>query len=80
MFQNQFYSEILGEALNAGARQKGYHVITSPPRMPTRSDLTLAKAAQSGRDRIVIGMYPDSFDQQMKESRIPIVSIRQLLQ
>ena len=40
MFQNQFYSEILG-SIELCARQKGYHVIISA---------TDGKGAQSGRD------------------------------
>lgn len=72
MFQNQFYSEILG-SIELCARQKGYHVIISATDA-NESYLTLAKERNLD-GIIVIGMYPDSFYQQMKESRIPIVLI-----
>ena len=72
MFQNQFYSEILG-SIELCARQKGYHVIISATDA-NESYLTLAKERNLD-GIIVIGMYPDEFYQQMKESGIPIVLI-----
>ena len=72
MFQNQFYSEILG-SIELCARQKGYHVIISATDA-NESYLTLAKERNLD-GIIVIGMYPDSFYQQMKKSQIPIVLI-----
>lgn len=72
MFQNQFYSEILG-SIELCARQKGYHVIISATDA-NESYLTLAKERNLD-GIIVIGMYPDSFYQQMKQSQIPIVLI-----
>ena len=72
MFQNQFYSEILG-SIELCARQKGYHIIISATDA-NESYLTLA-AERNLDGIIVIGMYPDSFYQQMKKSQIPIVLI-----
>lgn len=72
MFQNQFYSEILG-SIELCARQKGYHVIISATDA-NDSYLTLAKERNLD-GIIVIGMYPDSFYQQMKKSQLPIVLI-----
>ena len=66
MFQNQFYSEILG-SIELCARQKGYHVIISATDA-NESYLTLAKERNLD-GIIVIGMYPDSFYQQMKKSQ-----------
>ena len=72
MFQNQFYSEILG-SIELCARQKGYHVLISATDA-NESYLMLAKERNLD-GIIVIGMYPDSFYQQMKKSQIPIVLI-----
>ena len=65
MFQNQFYSEILG-SIELCARQKGYHVIISATDA-NESYLTLAKERNLD-GIIVIGMYPDSFYQQMRRA------------
>ena len=72
MFQNSFYSEVLG-SIEYHARQNGYHILISATDA-NESYLTLAK--QRNLDGIiVIGMYPDGFYQQMKQSQIPIVLI-----
>ena len=72
MFQNQFYSEILG-SIELCARQRGYHVLISATDA-NESYLTLAKERNLD-GIIVIGMYPDEFYRQMKKSQIPIVLI-----
>lgn len=72
MFQNQFYSEILG-SIELCARQEGYHVLISATDA-NESYLMLAKERNLD-GIIVIGMYPDEFYQQMKKSQIPIVLI-----
>ena len=72
MFQNSFYSEVLG-SIEYYARQKGYHILISATDA-NESYLTLAK--QRNLDGIiVIGMYPDDFYHQMKKTQIPIVLI-----
>ena len=72
MFQNSFYSEVLG-SIEYYARQQGYHILISATDA-NESYLTLAK--QRNLDGIiVIGMYPDEFYQQMKKTHIPIVLI-----
>lgn len=72
MFQNSFYSEVLG-SIEYCARQQGYHILISATDA-NESYLTLAK--QRNLDGIiVIGMYPSEFYQQMKKSQIPIVLI-----
>ena len=72
MFQNSFYSEILG-SIEYYARQKGYHILISATDA-NESYMTLAQ--QRNLDGIiVIGMYPDEFYQQMKKTEIPIVLI-----
>ncbi len=72
MFQNSFYSEVLG-SIEYYARQCGYHILISATDA-NESYLTLAK--QRNLDGIiVIGMYPDEFYQQMKKTQIPIVLI-----
>lgn len=72
MFQNSFYSEVLG-SIEYHARQQGYHILISATDA-NESYLTLAK--QRNLDGIiVIGMYPSEFYQQMKKSQIPIVLI-----
>lgn len=72
MFQNTFYSEVLG-SIEYYARQQGYHILISATDA-NESYLTLAK--QRNLDGIiVIGMYPSQFYQQMKETQIPIVLI-----
>ena len=77
MFQNSFYSEVLG-SIEYHARQQGYHILISATDA-NESYLTLAK--QRNLDGIiVIGMYPSEFYQQMKKSQIPDRADRQLLQ
>ena len=72
MFQNSFYSEVLG-SIEYYARQRGYHILISATDA-NESYLTLAK--QRNLDGIiVIGMYPDEFYHQMKKNQIPIVLI-----
>lgn len=72
MFQNSFYSEVLG-SIEYYARQQGYHILISATDA-NESYLTLAKKRNLD-GIIVIGMYPDDFYQQMKKTRIPIVLI-----
>lgn len=72
MFQNSFYSEILG-SIEYYARQEGYHILISATDA-NESYLTLAKKRNLD-GIIVIGMYPDAFYQQMKKTQIPIVLI-----
>ena len=72
MFQNSFYSEVLG-SIEYYARQQGYHILISATDA-NESYLTLAKKRNLD-GIIVIGMYPDEFYQQMKKTRIPIVLI-----
>lgn len=72
MFQNSFYSEVLG-SIEYYARQNGYHILISATEA-NESYLTLAmKRNLDGI--IVIGMYPDEFYQEMKKIKIPIVLI-----
>lgn len=72
MFQNHFYSEILG-SIEYYARQEGYHILISGTEA-NESYLTLAK--QRNLDGIiVIGMYPSEFYREMKKTQIPIVLI-----
>lgn len=72
MFQNSFYSEILG-SIEYYARQEGYHILISATDA-NESYLTLAK--KRNLDGIIaIGIYPDEFYQQMKKTQIPIVLI-----
>ncbi len=72
MFQNSFYSEVLG-SIEYFARQRGYHILISATDA-NESYLTLAK--QRNLDGIiVIGMYPDAFYHEMKKTQIPIVLI-----
>lgn len=72
MFQNSFYSEVLG-SIEYYARQRGYHILISATDA-NESYLTLAKKRNLD-GIIVIGMYPDDFYQQMKKTQIPIVLI-----
>lgn len=72
MFQNDFYSEILG-SIEFHARQNGYHVIISAT---DANESYLRLARERNLDGIiVIGMYPDEFYRQMKQSHIPIVLV-----
>lgn len=72
MFQNSFYSEILG-SIEYHTRNAGYHVIISATEA-NESYLTLAKKRNLD-GIIVIGMYPSDFYLQMKQSKIPIVLV-----
>lgn len=72
MFQNNFYSEILG-SIELQARKNGYHVIISATDA-NESYLRLAKERNLD-GIIVIGMYPDEFYRQMKQAEIPIVLV-----
>ena len=72
MFQNSFYSEVLG-SIEYYARQQGYHILISATDA-NESYLTLAKKRNLD-GIIVIGMYPDEFYHQMKKTQIPIVLI-----
>ncbi len=72
MFQNSFYSEVLG-SIEYYARQQGYHILISATDA-NESYLTLAKKRNLD-GIIVIGMYPDTFYRQMKKTQIPIVLI-----
>jgi len=72
MLQNDFYSEIIG-SIEYCARQNGYHVIISATDV-NESYLTLARERNLD-GIIVIGMYPDEFYRQMKNTRIPIVLV-----
>ena len=72
MFQNNFYAEILG-SIEFHARQNGYHIIISAT---DANESYLRLARERNLDGIiVIGMYPDEFYRQMKESHIPIVLV-----
>lgn len=72
MFENNFYSEILG-SIEYCARLRGYHVLISASDTNEKY-LTLAKERNLD-GIIVIGMYPDSFYQEIKKSKIPIVLV-----
>ena len=72
MFQNSFYSEVLG-SIEYYARQQGYHILISATDA-NESYLTLAKKRNLD-GIIVIGMHPDEFYHQMKKTQIPIVLI-----
>ena len=72
MFQNSFYSEVLG-SIEYYARLRGYHILISATDA-NESYLTLAKKRNLD-GIIVIGMYPNEFYQQMKKTQIPIVLI-----
>ena len=72
MFQNNFYSEILG-SIEYHARASGYHVLISAT---DANDSYLTLARERNLDGIiVIGMYPDEFYRQMKKTQIPIVLV-----
>lgn len=72
MFQNSFYSEVLG-SIEYYARQNGYHILISAT---DANESYLALAMKRNLDGIiVIGMYPDEFYQEMKKTKIPIVLI-----
>ncbi|MCY1714378.1 LacI family DNA-binding transcriptional regulator [Caproiciproducens galactitolivorans] len=72
MFENNFYSEILG-SIELSARLRGYHVLISAADSNEKY-LTLVK--ERNLDGIIaIGVYPDSFYQEMKKSQKPIVLV-----
>lgn len=72
MFNNPFYSEIIGN-IEYIARTNGYRVLISGVNTD-ESYLNLAK--EHNLDGIiVIGMYPDAFYTQLKNSHIPAVLI-----
>ncbi len=72
MFENHFYSEILG-SIEFEARKYDYHIIISA----TDANESYMKLANERNldGIIVIGMYPDQFYQQMKKTDIPIVLV-----
>lgn len=72
MFQNDFYSEILG-SIEYHARLRGYHVIISG----TNVDENYMKLVQERNlaGVIIIGMYADDFYEQFKKIQIPVVLI-----
>lgn len=72
MFQNDFYSEILG-SIEYQARIRGYHVIISG----TNVDENYMKLVQERNldGVIIIGMYADGFYEQFKKIQIPVVLI-----
>lgn len=72
MFENNFYSEILG-SIEYCARQSGYHVLISATDTNEKY-LTLAKERNLD-GIIVIGIYPNDFYQELKKSNIPIVLV-----
>lgn len=72
MFQNSFYSEVLG-SIEYYARLQGYHILISATDA-NESYLTLARKRNLD-GIIVIGMYPNDFYNQMKQIQIPIVLI-----
>jgi LacI family transcriptional regulator len=72
MFENNFYSEILG-SIEYCARLKGYHILISAADT-TEKYLNLVKERNLD-GVIVIGIYPNSFYKEMKKSKIPIVLI-----
>jgi DNA-binding LacI/PurR family transcriptional regulator len=72
MFNNPFYSEIIG-SIEYGARVNGYHVLISGT---NADDSYLRLARERNLDGIIIiGMYPDEFYNELKKSQIPIVLI-----
>ena len=72
MFDNEFYSEILG-SIELAARAEGYHVLVSGT---DANENYMRLARERNLDGIIIiGMYQDQFFQQMKETGIPIVLI-----
>ena len=72
MFNNPFYSEIIG-GIEYGARVNGYHVLISGTNAD-ESYLRLAKERNLD-GIIIIGMYPDDFFNELKKTQIPIVLI-----
>ncbi|MCI1965828.1 MAG: LacI family transcriptional regulator [Oscillospiraceae bacterium] len=72
MFENNFYSEILG-SIEYRARQCGYHVLISASDS-NENYMTLAKERNLD-GIIVIGIYPNSFYQELKKTQIPIVLV-----
>ncbi|MDR2021073.1 MAG: LacI family transcriptional regulator [Treponema sp.] len=72
MFENTFYSEILG-AIEYEARIHGYHILISGVDAD-KSYLDLARE-RSLDGIIAIGVYPDDFYRRVKESGIPLVLV-----
>ncbi len=72
LFNNNFYSEIMG-SIEFHARMQGYHVLISATDA-NESYFNLAK--QRNLDGIIIiGAYPDQFFSDVKKTQIPIVLI-----
>lgn len=72
MFENSFYSEILG-AIEFEARKKGYHIIISATDVNEQYMRLVVERNLDGV--IVIGMFPDEFYQQFKKIEVPVVLI-----
>ena len=72
MLENSFYSEVLG-SIERQARLHGYHIIISGTDV-NENYLKIAKE-RNYDGIIVIGMYPDSFYQHLKESNLPAVLV-----
>ena len=72
MFTNSFYSEILG-SIELQARLRGYHVIVSGTDVD-EDYRTIAKE-RNVDGIIVVGMYPNEFYRQMKDTNLPIVLV-----
>jgi len=72
MFSNPFYGEFLS-SVEYEARKKGFHLLISG----TEADQKYIRVAQNrGLDGIIIvGIYPDSFYQELKQCQIPIVLV-----
>ncbi len=72
MFYNPFYGEFLS-SVEYEARKKGFHLLISG----TEADQKYIQVAQNrGLDGIIIvGIYPDSFFQELKQCQIPIVLV-----
>jgi DNA-binding LacI/PurR family transcriptional regulator len=72
MFNNPFYSEIIG-SIEYHARVSGYHVLISGT---NADDSYLKLASERNLDGIIIiGMYADEFYSELKKTNIPIVLV-----
>jgi len=72
MFSNPYYGEFLSN-VEYTARKNGYHVLISGTEA-NQSYINVAK--NRGLDGIVIvGMYPDEFYMELKQSQVPIVMV-----
>lgn len=72
MFQNGFYSEILG-AIEYRARLNGYHIIISATDV---NESYIKLVVERNLDGVIaIGVYPDDFYEQFKTMGVPIVLI-----